>query len=87
MLRQLQIIRPKIIVVLGKVAAMYMKGIFDVPKAKFSISACRGRFERYHGADMMLTYHPSYLLRAPANKKDAWSDLQQVMTRLGLKAV
>jgi len=83
--RQLDIIRPRIVVALGKIAAMYLKGITDIPKEKFPISKYRGRFERYRGADMMLTYHPSYLLRAPSAKKEVWADLKAVMQALGLK--
>ncbi|MBI5525407.1 MAG: uracil-DNA glycosylase [Deltaproteobacteria bacterium] len=83
--RQLDVIRPRIIVALGKIAAMYLKGITDIPKEKFPISKYRGRFERYQGADMMLTYHPSYLLRAPSAKKEVWADLKAVMQVLGLK--
>ena len=84
LMRQLEIIRPKVVVVLGKIAAMYLKGVPHIPKTQFPISKYRGHFERFHGAEMMLTYHPSYLLRVPTAKKDVWLDLQQVMGKLGI---
>ncbi len=49
-----------------------------------SLGALRGRFFEYRGIPLMPTFHPSYLLRTPADKGAAWRDLQQVMRLLGL---
>jgi DNA polymerase len=84
--RQIDIIRPRVIIALGKFSAMYIKGLRDVAPEAFPISKYRGRFEKYKGADLMLTYHPSYLLRNQGAKKDVWEDLQQVMKLLGLQS-
>ena len=46
----------------------------------------RGRWHRYRGIPTIVTYHPSYLLRNPAAKKDAWEDLQMLMQADGPEA-
>ena len=78
LLRQLDVIRPKVIVCLGSVAAQALLG------AHASISRSRGRWFDYHGARLMPTYHPAYLLRNPAAKGEVWEDLKKVMAHLGL---
>jgi DNA polymerase len=50
-----------------------------------SLGRLRGRFSDYRGTPLMPTYHPSYLLRTPADKARAWQDLQQIMELLGLR--
>lgn len=76
--RQIDAIKPECIVTLGRVAAQAMldRGV--------SITRERGSWTEYRGVPMMLTLHPAYLLRQPEAKRDAWSDLQSVMKRLGL---
>jgi uracil-DNA glycosylase len=79
LLRQIEVIRPKVIVALGAVAAKYLLGIND------SMANLRGRWYDFKGARLAATYHPAYLLRDPRQKKEAWKDLQMVMKYLGLK--
>ena len=45
----------------------------------------RGKWHRYRGIPTIVTYHPAYLLRNPAAKKEAWEDLQMLMQAMGLK--
>lgn len=79
LLRQIEVIRPKVIVALGAVAAKYLLAIND------SMANLRGRWYEMKGAKLAVTYHPAYLLRDPRQKKEAWKDLQMVMKYLGLK--
>lgn len=78
LLRQLEAIRPKVIVCLGGVAAQTLLG------TNRSISHYRGEWLEFRGARLMATYHPAYLLRNPNAKGDVWKDLQKVMAVLGL---
>ena len=77
--RQIDVIRPEVIVALGATAATYMLG------GKSPLSALRGRIHQARGAKLIVTYHPAYLLRDPRQKKEAWADLQIAMSELGLK--
>ncbi len=75
-------IGPRIIVALGRPAANTLLGI-DAP-----ISALRGKFHDRNGTMVMPTFHPAYLLREPAKKRDTWSDLKLVigeLARLGIQ--
>jgi DNA polymerase len=74
---QLASIRPKVIVTLGKCAAQSLLGD-GTP-----ITRLRGNWREYGGIPVMPTFHPAYLLRSPAEKKNAWADLRQVIKRLG----
>ena len=74
--RQIAEIQPKIIVALGATAVL---GLLDLT----GISQLRGKWLKFEGIDLMPTYHPSYLLRNPVMKKEAWQDLQAVLKRLG----
>lgn len=76
---QIAAVRPKAIVALGKFAAQTLLRT-DAP-----ITRLRGAWSEYEGIPLMPTFHPAYLLRAPAEKRKAWEDLQQVMARLGKK--
>ncbi len=76
LLGQIRAIRPKIICALGAVAARYLL------QAETPISALRGRFYSYEDMDLMVTYHPAYLLRNPAAKKFVWEDVQKIVERL-----
>jgi uracil-DNA glycosylase family 4 len=80
LLRQLEFIRPKVIVCLGNVAAQSLLG------TNKSISHFRGTWFDFRGSRLIATYHPAYLLRNPAAKSDVWTDLKKVMAVLGLKA-
>jgi uracil-DNA glycosylase family 4 len=79
LIRQLQAIGPKIICALGTFSAHTLLKT-DVP-----ISVLRGRFHSYHGIPLMPTYHPAYLLRNPAAKKQVWEDVQKIMKELELR--
>jgi DNA polymerase len=75
--RQIVLLQPKVIVALGGTA---VKGLLGL---KAGITRLRGKWLRYEGIDLMPTYHPSYLLRNPAAKREAWEDLQAVLARIG----
>jgi uracil-DNA glycosylase len=79
LLRQIDVIKPKVIVALGAVAAKTLLALND------SMANLRGRWYDFRGAKLAVTYHPAYLLRDPRQKKEAWKDLQMVMKYLGLK--
>ena len=78
LLRQIDVIRPKVIVALGAVAAKNLLALND------SMANLRGRWYDFRGARLAVTYHPAYLLRDPRQKKETWKDLQMVMKYLGL---
>jgi len=67
--RQIELIKPKIIVALGKVAAQNLLGRED------SISSLRGIVHNYSGIPLIVTYHPAYLLRSLPEKAKVWKDL------------
>ncbi len=75
--QQIATIRPRVLVCLGKFAAHTLLRT-DAP-----ISRLRGGWASYEGIPLMPTFHPAFLLRNPASKKEVWGDLQQVMKRLG----
>ena len=72
LLRQLDIIEPKVICLLGATA---VRGLLDVKKG---ITKLRGEFMEWRGIQVMPTYHPAYLLRNPPAKRDVWEDVQKV---------
>jgi uracil-DNA glycosylase family 4 len=76
--RQIDVIRPKVIVCLGGVAAQTLLN------TNRGISHFRGEWLEFRGARLLATYHPAYLLRNPNAKGDVWKDLQKVMAALGL---
>ncbi len=73
LLQQLQIINPKIILMLGKVAA---NTILD---NTLSLGTMRGKLTKWNGYDCFITYHPAALLRNPNWKKECWEDIQAMM--------
>lgn len=77
--RQLDTIRPKVVVALGKFAAQTLL------QTETPISKLRGQFHEFRGAKLMPTFHPAYLLRNPPSKREAWEDLKTVAKELGLK--
>lgn len=77
---QIRAIQPRAIVALGATAAKFMTKTAD------PISKLRSRFASWDGIPVMPTYHPAYLLRNPAAKKDVWADLKLVMDVLGTRA-
>ena len=92
LMRQIGVIRPKVVVALGATAAKNLLGVND------SMSSMRGRFYDYSPkrtltdagepveCKLLVTYHPAFLLRDPRQKKEAWKDLQMVMRYLDLPA-
>jgi DNA polymerase len=92
LMRQIGVIRPKVIVALGATAAKNLLGVND------SMASMRGRFYDYSPprtlpdvdepveCKLAVTYHPAFLLRDPRQKKEAWKDLQMVMRYLDLPA-
>jgi DNA polymerase len=74
---QLGSIRPKVIVALGKCAAQVLL------RDGTPITRLRGNWREYGGIPLMPTFHPAYLLRNPAEKRNAWLDLQKVMKFFG----
>ena len=75
--QQLASLQPRVIVALGKFASQALL------RETTAITRLRGQWRTYQGIPLMPTYHPAYLLRSPAEKKNAWADLQQVMAKLG----
>jgi len=67
--RQIELIRPKLIVVLGKTAATALLG------RDATLGSLRGTLHDYRGIPVIVTYHPAYLLRSPTEKAKAWKDL------------
>jgi uracil-DNA glycosylase family 4 len=74
--KQLAALRPSMIVTLGKFASHALCG------ETTPITRLRGNVRSYQGIPVMPTYHPSYLLRTPEAKREAWSDLQAVTAAL-----
>lgn len=79
LLRQIDVIQPKVIVCLGAVAA---KTLLQTNRG---ITQFRGEWLEWRGRKLMATYHPAYLLRNPNAKGEVWKDLQKVMAELGLQ--
>jgi len=67
--RQIELLRPKLIVALGRPAAQTLL------QAEVKIAAARGRLHHYNGIPLVVTYHPAYLLRTLPDKARAWEDL------------
>ena len=70
--RQIDIVKPKVIVALGKFGAQTLLRTLD------PISRLRGRVFDYRGAKLIPTFHPAYLLRNPASKREVWEDMKLV---------
>lgn len=78
--RQVELVRPKIILAMGRFAVQ------SILQTQEPIGKLRGREHRYAGVPVIVTYHPAYLLRSPADKALAWEDLclaREVLSRLG----
>ncbi|HZR65227.1 MAG TPA: uracil-DNA glycosylase [Terriglobales bacterium] len=79
LMRQIEVINPKVLVALGAVAAKTLLAV-NAP-----MSELRGRWFDFRARKLAVTYHPAFLLRDPRQKKEAWKDLQMVMKELGLE--
>ena len=78
--RQIMLIRPKLIIAMGRVAASHL---LDTAA---SIASLRGRIHNYQGTPLIVTYHPAYLLRNLPDKAKAWADLcfaRDTMAQIG----
>ncbi len=92
LMRQIAVVKPKVIVALGATAAKTLLAMSS------SMAQLRGRFYDFkpvgvrsndpdwQGCKLAVTYHPAFLLRDPRQKGEAWKDLQMVMKEMGLKA-
>lgn len=76
--KQIAAIKPKVIVTLGNVPTQ------NLLNTKQGITKMRGTWQEYEGIPVMPTFHPSYLLRSPGEKKHVWADIQLVMKKLGM---
>ncbi|HPN84201.1 MAG TPA: uracil-DNA glycosylase [Victivallales bacterium] len=76
LMRQIEVVKPKAIVLLGATPARFLLGVNGINEA-------RGKWFEIKGIKTMPTYHPAYLLRNPSAKKTVWADLQLVMAELG----
>jgi len=72
LLREIAVVKPEVIVVLGNTALKNLLG------SKEGITKVRGRFQDFKGIKVMPTYHPAYLLRDPSKKRETWDDLKKV---------
>ena len=77
LLAQIELIKPKVIVALGAIA---MKALLDI---QLGITKMRGNWYNFRDIPIMPTFHPAYLLRNPAAKKEVWQDMQAVLAKLG----
>ena len=77
LLREINVIRPKVIVVLGNTA------LHNLLDTKVGITKMRGKFQDYFGVKVMPTFHPAYLLRDPNKKREVWEDMKMVRDFLG----
>jgi uracil-DNA glycosylase family 4 len=75
--RQLASVEPKVVIALGAFAARTLL------KTDAPISRLRGRVFDYRGAKLIPTFHPSFLLRSPGYKREAWEDLKKALVLLG----
>jgi uracil-DNA glycosylase len=91
LMRQIAVIKPKVVVALGAVAAKNLLAI-NAPMSElrgrfydFTPARARSNDPSWRGAKLAVTYHPAFLLRDPRQKGEAWKDLQMVMKYLGLQ--
>jgi uracil-DNA glycosylase len=77
LMRQIAVIKPRVIVALGAVAAKTLLAV------NASMAELRGHWYDFRGTRLAVTYHPAFLLRDPRQKKETWKDLQMVMKELG----
>jgi uracil-DNA glycosylase len=91
LMRQIAVVKPRVVVALGAVAAKNLLAI-NAPMSElrgrfydFMPSGARSADPSWQGAKLAVTYHPAFLLRDPRQKGEAWKDLQMVMKYLGLE--
>ena len=74
LIRQIELIQPKLIVALGRHAA------HSLLKTDLALARLRGQPHSYQNIPLVVTYHPAYLLRTPSDKRKAWDDLRRART-------
>ncbi len=86
--RQISLLRPRMILALGRLAAQAVlhNQLSDGQAAELPLGKLRGQVHQAHGCPVVVTYHPAYLLRSPADKARAWSDLCLAMGHLNESA-
>jgi len=91
LMRQIAVVKPKVVVALGAVAAKNLLAI-NAPMSElrgrfydFTPAGARSSDPSWQGTKLAVTYHPAFLLRDPRQKGEAWKDLQMVMKYLGMK--
>jgi DNA polymerase len=77
LLKQIALVKPKIIITLGVTSYQYLSGDYDS-----AISKIRGEMLQFESAFLMPTFHPSFLLRNPSAKKYVFADMQKVKALL-----
>ncbi len=77
--RQFDFIKPEFICCLGAVAAQ------NLLNTTVSIGKLRGKIHQYRGAKVVCTYHPAFILRSPAFKKETWDDMKLLMREMGVE--
>lgn len=77
--RQIEIVRPEFLCLLGKVA------VGAILQTSVPMKTLRQRWHRYRDIPTIVTWHPAYLLRNPDAKKDTWEDVKMLMAEMGLK--
>ncbi|HRZ18215.1 MAG TPA: uracil-DNA glycosylase [Candidatus Hydrogenedentes bacterium] len=76
LIRQLDLLRPKVICALGGTAAQTLL------KTAATVGSLRGVWHTYHGIPLRVTYHPAYLLRNPDSKRECWEDVKEILRLL-----
>lgn len=74
---QIELLQPKIIFAVGKIAAQ------SLLQSDVTVTELRGKWHDYRGIPLLVSYHPAYLLRKPTEKRKAWHDLLELKARLG----
>ena len=74
--RQIELVQPKLILALGRIAAHHLL------VTKEPLSSLRSEFHNYNGIPLLVSYHPAYLIRKPIEKRKSWQDLLQVNNKL-----
>ena len=74
--RQIELVAPEVLVAMGRVAAQ------SLLRSQQPLGRMRGQAHRFHETPLLVTYHPAYLLRNPADKAKAWEDLKAVRRRI-----
>ena len=75
--RQVALVQPRVILAMGRFAVQSLLGSDE------ALGKLRGRLHQWHGVPLVVTYHPAYLLRQPAEKARAWDDLCLAASCLG----